>query len=183
MKTLTAVLFFLLLCTSIQSYGEVQKTGIPCEEGVCFYWWPRLPSVEGWRQDPETSNAYRVNAQVPDGSTFANAETVIYGRVLYKPETPEAPSMEKLMRDDKNQFLSRDPNISVVEVDPLRTEEGKVFRSFTFFPRGKGNWEQVSYGEETDYYLVFTVSSRTKEGFLKSRDDYRRFIERYKEKS
>ena len=33
----------------------------------------------------------------------------------------------------------------------------------SFDPAGKGNRELVAYSEEGDYYLLFTVSARTKE--------------------
>ncbi len=94
----------------------------------------------------------------------------------------ETKSLEMLINTDKQQFLSRDPNTLVSEVEPIKTGDGKILKSFTFFPKDKGNWEQVSYGEEGDFYLIFTVSSRTKEGFTKVSGDYRKFINQYKEK-
>ncbi len=62
----------------------------------------------------------------------------------------------------------------------MLTSDGSELESFTFFPAGKGNWEQVAYGEEGDYYLVFTVSSRSKDGFEKSWGAYEQFVKNYK---
>ena len=73
-------------------------------------------------------------------------------------------------------------NIVVSQSDPLVTGDGQILKSFTFFPKEKGNWEQVLYGEEGDFYLIFTVSSRTKEGFTKALGIYKQFINQYKEK-
>jgi hypothetical protein len=119
--------------------------------------------------------------QVPDGFTFSNAETVIYARAIYKPRSPETTSLEVLIKDDKDEFLKADPGIAIVETSPLKTADGKTLRSFTFFPKDKGNWEQVSYGEEGDFYLIFTISSRSHAGFLKSSITYAQYIAQYKE--
>jgi len=42
-------------------------------------------------------------------------------------------------------------------------------------------WEKVSYGEEGEFYLIFTLSSRSEQGFKAALKDYELFISRYKE--
>jgi hypothetical protein len=170
-----------LLVLSVSANAEVEKIAVPSEGKFSFYWWPELTSVQGWHHDREHSYMYSANAQAPDGSTFDDAEAVIYAKALYKPRIPKTESLEMLIKDDKEQFLSRDRSLTVSEVDPLVTGDGQVLKSFTFFPNGKGNWEQVSYGEEGEFYLVFAVSSRTKEGFTKALGAYKQFISQYKE--
>jgi len=174
------LIFLLFVC--VPAHAEIEKIAVPCEKKFCFYWWPKLPTVEGWHHDREHSCMYSANAQAPDGYTFANAETVIYAKALYKPRMPETTSLEMLIKDDKNQFLARDPNIVISEAESLTTGDGQVMKSFTFFPKQHGNWEQVSYGEEGDYYLIFTVSSRTKDGYKKTLEAYKKFVSGYKEK-
>jgi hypothetical protein len=175
-------LIVLLFVFSVSANAEIEKIAVPCEGKLSFYWWPELTAVQGWHQDREHSYMYGANAQAPDGFTFGNAETVIYAKALYKPRIPKTESLEVFIKDDKEQFLSRDPNIVVSEVEPLITGDGQTLKSFTFFPKREGNWEQVSYGEEGEFYLVFTVSSRTKEGLTKVLGAYRQFISQYKEK-
>jgi hypothetical protein len=182
MKNLTTIYIVVLLVFSVSANAEIERIAVPCEQKICFYWWPKLSPVKGWHHEREYSYKYSANAQAPDGYTFANAESVIYAKALYKPRIPKTASLEMLIKDDKEEFLSRDPNIIISEVEPLKTGDGQTLRSFTFFPKEKGNWEQVSYGEEGDFYLIFTVSSRTKEGFAKVIKDYRQFITQYKEK-
>lgn len=181
MKTLISLLFVVFIL-SVTANAEIEKVAVPCEQKLCFYWWPKLVAVKGWHHDREHSYLYSANAQAPDGYTFANAESVIYAKALYKPRVPKTTSLGMLIKDDKEQFLSRDPNIIVSEVDVLATGDWQILKSFTFFPKEKGNWEQVSYGEEGDFYLIFTVSSRTKNGFTKTLDAYKQFIGRYTEK-
>jgi len=181
MKTLISLIVVLLTFPGSVN-AEIEKVAVPCEQKLCFYWWPKLVAVKGWHHDREHSYLYTVNAQAPDGYSFANAVSVIYAKALYKPRIPKTTSLEMLIKDDKEQFVSRDPTIAVSEVEALVTGDGQILKSFTFFPKEKGNWEQVSYGEEDDFYLIFTVSSRTKEGFTKTLDAYKQFIIRYTEK-
>jgi len=181
MKILVSLIVMLFLLP-VSASAEIEKIAMPCEQKLCFYWWPELPDVQGWHQDREHSYMCGANAQAPDGFTFGNAEAVVYAKALYKPKIPKTESLETLIKDDKEQFLSKDPNMMVSEVDPLITGDGQVLKSFTFFPKGEGNWEQVSYGEEGDFFLVFAVSSRTKEGFNKVLGAYKQFISQYREK-
>jgi hypothetical protein len=180
MKRLSVVLGILLLVPAI-ALSEIEKVGQPCEKGICLAWWPKLAPAKGWHHERGPSVANGVKVQVPDGSTFSNAETVIYAKALYKPRIPETTSLEMLIENDKNEFLAGDSSISIAEVKPLKTQDGKVLKSYTFFPKAKGNWEQVSYGEEGDFYLIFTISSRSHSGFLDSFAVYEQYIGQYKE--
>jgi hypothetical protein len=180
MKRLVTAVAVLLLIPLI-AIAEIEKVGQVCEKGICLAWWPKLVPAKGWHSEPGTSFAIGANIQVPDGFTFSNAETVIYAKALYKPRIPETTSLEMLVQSDKDEFLKHDPGILITEVDPLKTADGKTLRSFTFFPKDKGNWEQVTYGEEGDFYLIFTISSRSRKGFMDSFGVYEQYINHYKE--
>jgi hypothetical protein len=164
------------------AHAEIERYSQICTNGICLYWWPKLASVQGWHQELASCYANSANIQVPDGFTFANAETVIYAKALYKPRTPETKSIEMLIKDDKETFLSRDPGLVINEVEPIKAHDGQLLKSYSFFPKRKGNWEQVAYGEEGDYYLLFTISSRTQEGFLKNLETFKQFMREYREK-
>ncbi len=179
MKRLFVISGILFLIPLI-SVAEIEKIARPCEKGICLAWWPKLVPAKGWHQESDPSFANGVNIQVPDGFTFSNAETVIYAKASYKPRIPETTSLEMFIKDDKDEFLAHDPSVSVVEVQPLKTADGKILRSYTFLPKEKGNWEEVSYGEEGEYYLIFTISSRSHSGFLKSLTVYEQYIGQYK---
>ena len=179
MKYLIVVLLIFTFLP-VNASAEIEKIALPCEKGICFYWWPKLPTVKGWHHDRDHSYIYSANAQAPDGFTFANAESVVYAKALYKPRIPETKSLDALISDDKKQFLSHDPNLIISETTPLTTADGHKLKSYTFFPKSKGNWEQVSYCEEGDFYLIFTISSRSKEGYKKAISAYQQFIGSYK---
>jgi hypothetical protein len=179
----STILFGIIFLAPLISLAEIEKVGQPCETGICLAWWPKLAPAKGWHHEREPSLANGANIQVPDGFTFSNAETVIYAKALYKPRTPETTSLEMLIRNDKERLLSSDPGIAIAEAPPLKTKDGKALKSFTFFPNGEGNWEQVTYGEDGDFYLLFTISSRSHAGFLASLKMYEEYIGRYKDGS
>jgi len=181
MRAVSLALVPLLLCTS-PAFADIEQIATTCDSGICLYWWPALPSVAGWHHDREQSLSFGVNAQAPDGYTFENAETVIYAKALYKPKEPEIASVAELIQEDAKRFLAISPDIQITEVEPLRTADGQLLRSFTFFPRGQGNWEQVSYGEEDDFFLMFAVSSTSHEGLMRTLSDYSRFVSGYQKR-
>ena len=172
-----------LLCGLIASLplqAEIEKLAIPGDEGMCLYWWPKLPSVKGWHHDREHSLQYSMNALAPDGATFATAEAVIYAQAIYKPRESETKSVQMLIDRDKKDFLAQTLDLAISEVDPLVDGDGGALRSVTRSPRTAGSWELVSYGDEGDFYLIFCVSSRSKTGYEAALPAYRDLIRRYK---
>src|SRR5579884_895732 len=66
--------------------GEIMKIVLPaCRGQVCFIWWPKIDAPAGYHHDEPASRRFRFNAFAPDGSSFADAETVMYARACYKP--------------------------------------------------------------------------------------------------
>src|SRR5215469_16965008 len=160
-------IFLAMALLSGSAAAEIEKTSLICKSSICFYWWPKLPDLKGWHQDRDGSYEISANVLIPDGSTFANAKTVIYAEALYKPKAPELTSIESLIKSDKKQFLAGKPDTLVEQSADLVTGDGLKLKSFTFFPKKQGDWEKVSYGEEGDFYLTFTVSSRNEQAYKK----------------
>ncbi len=123
---------------------------------------------------------YSFNAQAPDGETFVSAEAVIYANSPYKPRMPEVKNIQQLIDDDHAQFREDFPGIDIKEEEPLFTGDGQKLRSFTYSPTTSGSWERVSYGEEGEFYLIFTVSSRSQRGLEGAMNAYKLFISSYK---
>jgi hypothetical protein len=174
-------IFLLLVFFSTAGHAEMEKSVVPCEQKICFHWWPRLPVIEGWHHDREFSLKYSYNAQAPEGSTFENADTVIYAKAMYKPTVPDLKTLELLIENDRQKYLASDPDIMTKEADPLVTRDGKKLRSFMFHSPRQGSWDRVSYGEEGQFYLIFTLSSGSVAGYQKAVSAYEQFIELYKE--
>lgn len=174
-------LLILLAFLSGASHAEMEKTILPCEQKICFHWWPKLTPIEGWRHDREHSLKYSYNAQAPDGYTFENAETVIYAKALFKPSVPDLTTLEMVIENDRKKFLASDPATVIKEVRSLKSRDGKQFRSFTFHSASHKSWDRVSYSEEDKFYLIFTLSSGNEAGYQKATAAYEQFIEHYKE--
>lgn len=176
-----ATIAVLLIMLAAPAAAKIEKIAIPCKTGLCLYWWPKLPALKGWHHDQENSLYYAVNALAPDGFTCSNAETVMYAKADYKPRMQETKSVDELIANDKKDFMANRPGVIISEVASLETGDGQKLRSLTFFPTGKGNWERVSYGEEGDFFIVFTITSKSKAGYDKTVGAYERLVERYKE--
>lgn len=172
----------LLASFSINSTAEIEKIAIPGEKGMSFSWWPKLAPLSGWEQDREFSLRYSATALAPIGASFADAETVMYAKALFKPRIPKMTSLAMLIESDKKAFLDNVPAVAIKEAPSLVTADGKKLISLTYTPKEKGNWERVSYFEEGGFCLVFTISSRTPEGFLATAKAYETLIAQYKEK-
>ena len=177
---LRALALSLFLLVSLPAAAEIEKLASICKQEICFHWWPKLPAVKGWHQDSEHSFYYGANAQAPDGKTFATADAVIYATAPYKPRTPEFKTLQALIDRDQQQFKADFPGVEILESEPIITGDGQALRSFKYSPTATGNWEVVSYGEEGEFFLIFTVSSRTKAGLLGALEDYKRFIHGYR---
>lgn len=175
-------LLLLILSATLPVSAEIEKLGHACETGICLYWWPKLVPIDGWHHEPGPSQKYGANALAPDGSTFIDAETVMYAKATYKPRVPEIKSLEALIENDKKDFAANVPRVVIADAKSLITGDGKKLNSVTFFPGAQGNWERVSYGEEGEFYLLFTISSRTKDGYEKALPAYEAMIRGYKEK-
>ena len=181
MKRIFLILIFSGFSVSV--FAEIYKVAIPDERcgKMCFYWWPVLPKVDGWEQDMPNSYHFSANTQAPTGESFSNAESVIYAKALFKPRIPDTKSLSQLITEDQNKFKEHSSAI-INQLESLNTSDGIELKSYQFFPNGKGNYERVSYGEEGEFYLVFTLSSRSKVGYESSMPSYLQFVGQYREK-
>ena len=185
-------MFGIYVMTAFTAYAETEKNATLCAEKgeLCFHWWPKLSVPKGWHHEKEASLANDVNILVPDGFNFSNALTVIYAKANYKPREPAVKSIQQLINNDVKSFRKDVPEIDIKEVDPLPIANGEKLRSFTFFPSPKKpsgnirNWERVTYGEENtegnEFFLIFTMSSRTLAGYKAAEDVYKKILLGYK---
>jgi hypothetical protein len=116
-------MLLLLLCIApFSSNAEITKEAVLCENtgSLCFYWWPKLPEVSGWKQDKGSSYHFSINAQAPTGSTFSDAETVIYAKAAYKAKEPEVKDLNGFIQNDLAAFRGDDPRIKIRAMAPIQ---------------------------------------------------------------
>ncbi len=174
---LTRILLPLLLLPAIAD-ADILRLAIQEGNKVEVYTWPVLPKVDGWHHDRPSSLHFRSNAQAPDGYDFMDAETVIYAKAIFKPSVPYLYDVGDLINNDKAQYSSGE-QVRIAEAAPLATANGTELRSLTFTPVGEGLWEQVAYGEEGEFFLLFTISSRSQAGFERSWHAFESFVTNY----
>jgi len=165
-----------LLCFPLASNAEIVKKASLCKDSICLHWWPNVPIIKGWHHDEEQSLLGNINALAPDGHDFVNAETVMYANAVYKPRVPESKTLQDFIENDKKAFLET----LISETPGLITADRQKITTFSFLPQGSGNWERIGYGEEGEYFLVFTISSRSRSGFESSMKDFEQLVKAYK---
>lgn len=183
--SVTAKLSVLILLTwfGFAVNAGIHKETFPTQNGTQFLWWPVMPDIDGWSHDREFSLRYGINAQVPDGFSFANSETVIYSKAVYKPIASDLENLDAFIENDKSSLLSKEPTVSIKKLLEFTNQYGAAFHMYSFSPKEKGNWERVAYSEEDEFYLVFTISSRSEQGLKDNLKAYNLFIRNYGEKT
>lgn len=166
--------------------AEIVKTfTVDCaKKELCLYWWPKLPTEMGWHSDIQANYQNRINVLIPDGYNVSNANTIIYGNAIYKPQyfdrATGARTLDRFIEDDKATFLKRYPKIVIRNAESAFTSDGRILRAIEFLQPSENVWERVTYGEEGDYYILFVLTSRSESGYRKALPVYEDIIRRYR---
>ena len=184
MKKLILLLYFVPALSLADIYKEAQVC--PEREKICFVWWPKLPEVDGWYQDMDHSYHYKMNAQAPEGYSFANAEAVIYARAVYQADTLQKPTLSEFISSSQKQFVNNAPStLDIKKTGELNSKGQHNFVSYSFYPDGQGNWEQVAYTTDADnegnnYFIIVVLSARSQAAFDQNIHVYNELIENYR---
>lgn len=174
------LLTLILVILSGTTHAEIEKLATPTDSGIVFQWRPKVQPPLGWHFDKISSQQFGLNALAPDGSTFSEAETVMYAKAEYKPRVPETESLAMLIETDISDFHHAYPGMALTEEAPMLSADRKQLKTITFAPSGGGNWEKVAYGEDDEFYLVFAVSSRTRDGFEHAMPAFKAMVESFR---
>ena len=164
-----------LLALSGAASADVERIAVQTESGLRLMWWPKINPPTGWHFDEGSSQHYAFKAFAPNDSTFSDAETVIYAKANFKPRTPDIKNVEALIEQD----ISGISHVVAERAKPLLSRNGQTFEVVSFSPKTDGNWERVAYGEETEYYIRFTVSSHTREGLSRALPTFQALVASY----
>ncbi len=166
----------------------VKSATIDCSNNrLCLYWWPKLPSISGWHTDEDANyqvGENGINALVPDGFNFSNSDTVIYGNAVYKAgyekDNPKSKKLDDFIADDRKTYFDQYPGMIIKEVEPLSTGDHQKLRSYIYFRPKDQVWEQISYGQDGDFYVVIAISSKSEAGYRAHQAEYRDLVGRYR---
>ena len=171
------------LVAAMNTHAEIQRVDVPdATKAGTFVEMPKLPSLAGWHQDMKRSVDDKANVLVPDDAALVRAETTIYAKAFQKSRNPDLKTLEVLIALDKRDFTEHVPGVEIREASPIATADGKSFKSLEYIASAAKDWERVSYGEEGEFYLIFSVSSSSKAAYDSTQRAYEQLIGQYKEK-
>ncbi len=164
------------------AYGRVVKFVLPEGEKsgeLSFYWQPQLPNIEWWEYDNSASLAQKAVVFVPLGADFFSAEAVILARAVERREAC-CPTLGEFASFQKERVITAGKNdIELVEKRTSTLGNNNVLRSYLFSSHKTGAVELRFYGEERNFYLVFSLKARTKKAYSRALPTYRRLLRRY----
>jgi hypothetical protein len=161
--------------------AEVERTAIAGGDGIELFWWPKLPPLNGWDHDEIASLQYGANVLAPRGKTFADSESAIYAKALYKPRVPQVKSLSELIDGNRKDFSEDHGGTQVKDAARLASGNGRPVACLIVEPTSPGNWQKVCYLEEGDYFLVFTLISQSRSNFDSSVKAFEALISRYRQ--
>lgn len=173
-------LLTLLILISTALSAEPLKPFIPAEPTMQGFWWPVYIDASGAQQESFYGLPLGDYPTAADGALLSDIETIIYARALYKPRTPRIKSLGELVEAEKRQFRARNPEVEISAIEPVQAADGETLTSYTYFPRKSGTWERVTYSEEGDFYLLFTIRSQSKLRYQQDLESYLTYIRKYR---
>ena len=105
-----------------------------------------------------------------------------YAKAVYKPREPQLNSLAMFIDSDHKTLRAKAPELEIKETAPLTTADGRRLRAFTCFPKTQGSWERVTYAEEGDFFLIFTLSARSLQSYQAAGPAFELLVRRYREK-
>ena len=167
-----------LLSLTVLATAEIEKTSVMTSNGMKLFWWPRLSIPNGWDRFTDVSHENGCNMLGPKGSTFDNAPAVIYSRAFYLPSKKERGTVQQFIQEDLEEMKDGMPGAIVKEIAPTSTHATKL-RTFSVVKTGK-TYEQVCYGIEGPYRILFCVSAKSEAILKKTLPVFQATMAKYK---
>ena len=177
---LLPLLVFLLACSGAVE-ADSANLATPADAGFQLPTGPEVQPPAGWHVDPGSSRQLGAAALVPDGSTFARPGTVMYAKVVSKTHVPEpGKSLARSIDEDIANFHEAYPGVEVIIEEPVLTADRQPLRTVTYASSTGGTWERVAYAENAGSYLLFVVSSRTRDGLDRAMPAFTAMVASYR---
>jgi len=122
-----------------------------------------IQGPKGWIADHETGQQMRICCVFyPSGSTFDEAETVIYPNIAAK--GPDQANLKELMEYDLSEFRDHNPGMTYEDAADLSLKNKRVAKLRYFHGVNKGSSEAIAYIDEEKVIALEVVSSKTQKG-------------------
>ncbi len=165
--------------------GRIVKIVVPegsrVEDDALFLWWPELPAIEWWQQDREASIARGANVLVPLGADVDAAESLITARAVEKRLTLCFNLSEFIFYQKRVLLEENDEAIEFIEESTVTTGDGRKLLGFLLVSQKTGAFEHFLYGEEENFYTIFSLQARNRKAYLRALHYYKLLLGRYRE--
>ena len=135
---------------TVAAQADIKKMVQTCNAGLCPIFLPELPVPAGWRVDDEASKANGIVVLVPEGSSFGDAEAVIYARAFYNAEKR---TIESRVEESNRHWLDAVKDAKIERLADIAARQPDV--PFQLYRYSNPSTEQqtaeiVAFGEDTD---------------------------------
>ncbi|MFZ0296557.1 MAG: hypothetical protein WAL52_23295 [Candidatus Sulfotelmatobacter sp.] len=126
-----------------------------------------IAAPKGWSLDREVGQRLGTCCVFyPEGSTWDDAETVIYPNIVSK--GPGQQTLHELMASDLNDFRDHNPKMSFEDGEEIRLKNHGTAKVRYFYNVNQGSSEAVAYVDEEKIIALVVVSSKTRKGLNES---------------
>lgn len=153
---------FGLLATAQQNSGKQLKQSnsgpgvIVYSEGGAFM----IQGPKSWIADSETGQRLGICCVFyPKGSTWDDAETVIYPNIATKADGQK--TLKEFMENDLSDFRQNNPSMKYEDGPDISLKNNRVAKVRFFYGVNKGSSEAIAYIDEEKVIALVVVSSRT----------------------
>jgi hypothetical protein len=166
--------------------AEIQKFMHVCSRGdqgvkLCPSFALALKAPQGWTEDKAASKQQGVQVLVPSGTTFGNAETLIYVKV--SPQQEKQPLVD-FIRVSQERWRKAAPDSKITSLGEVARENGQSpFLPFRYETPSlpQQAHEIVAFGTEkdaegNDYVVMVVMSGRSKKALEQGDKPYKAFL-------
>lgn len=167
--------------------AEIQKFMHVCSRGdqgikLCPSFALALKAPQGWSEDKAASKLQGVQVMVPSGTTFGNAEALIYVKV--SPQQEQQP-LADFIRVSQERWRANAPDSRITPLAEIARENGKSpFLPFRYETPSlpQQAHEIVAFGTDTDkdgngYMLMVVMTGRSKKALEQADKPYKAFLQ------
>jgi len=102
----------------------------------------------------------------PQGSTWDNAETVMYPNIATKRQGQQ--SLAEFMKSDLDEFRKHDPGMTWEDAEDVPLKNNRVAKVRLFYGVNRGSSEAVAYVDEEKVIALVVLSSKSRKGLNQS---------------
>lgn len=164
-------LFATLLPAS--AHAEIEKVEMKCEKGPCFKWFPRVAPPRAWHYEEDESVEQGVKVFAPDDM---HSDMRMYTYAIQKADKPALHTLDDVIAHEKENYKEG----RAMEGKPLSTLDGKKLRTFLYATKDEIRWDQATYGEEGQFYVVFAITTTGLYELNRYVNDYSSFVGSYR---